>query len=113
MRFVCLPESDSHFRHPAERRAIDQCVSLVTDPTPEHGRNTAYSTKKKADEMKKYRNDFTDQLIVLIAIIVPSLIGSWIGGGGGFLIGLVIAAPIALGVIRYVEGTFPMMKRSG
>ena len=63
--------------------------------------------------MQKYRNDFTDQLIVLLAVIVPALIGSWIGGGGGFLIGLVIAAPIALGLIRYVEGTFPGMKKTG
>ncbi|MDA0232519.1 MAG: hypothetical protein O3B04_06435 [Chloroflexi bacterium] len=63
--------------------------------------------------MQKFRNDFTDQMVILMAIIVPALIASWIGGGGGFLIGLVIAAPIALGVIRYVEGTFPGMKSRG
>lgn len=62
--------------------------------------------------MQKYRNDFTDQLLVLVAIIIPSLIGSWIGEGGGFVIGLVIAAPIALAVIRYVEGSFPLLKKS-
>jgi hypothetical protein len=63
--------------------------------------------------MKKYRNDFTDQMVVLVAIIIPALIGSWIGGGGGFLIGLIIAAPIALGTIRFVEGAFPSLKSSG
>lgn len=61
-------------------------------------------------QMQKFRNDFTDQMIILVAIIIPSIIGSWIGGGGGFFIGLIVAVPITLGVIRYVEGTFPGMK---
>ncbi len=60
--------------------------------------------------MKKLKNDFTDQMVILLAIIVPALIASWIGGGSGLLIGLIIAAPITIGLIRYVEGTFPGMK---
>ena len=61
--------------------------------------------------MDRFKNDFTDQFIVLLAIMIPSLIGSWIGGGGGFFIGLIVAAPIAIGVIRYVEGSFPGMSK--
>ncbi len=60
--------------------------------------------------MKKFRNDFTDQMLILLAVIVPAIIGSWIGGGGGFAIGLVIAVPITIGIMRYVEGEFPMLK---
>ncbi len=60
--------------------------------------------------MKNLRNDFTDQMVILLAILVPSLIGSAIEGVGGFFIGVVIAIPITIGVIRYVEGTFPGMK---
>lgn len=62
------------------------------------------------ENMQKLRNDFTDQMVILVAILIPSIIGSWIGGGGGFFIGLIIAVPITIGVIRYVEGTFPGMK---
>lgn len=62
--------------------------------------------------MKKFKNDFTDQLAILVAVIIPALIGSWIGGGGGFFVGLIIAAPITIGLIRYVEGTFPGMKKT-
>ncbi len=57
--------------------------------------------------MQKLRNDFTDQMIILLAIMVPSIIGSWIGGGSGFIISLVIAAPITVALIRYIEGEFP------
>ena len=107
-----LLDSVSAFSQPNEYRTGDQCVLLVTDSTLERDRDTTSDTKW-ADEMQKYRNDFTDQMVVLVAVIVPALIGSWLGGGGGFLIGLIIAAPIALGVTRYVEGTFPGMKRAG
>lgn len=60
--------------------------------------------------MQKLRNDFTDQMMILIAVLVPSIIGSWIGGGGGFVVGLVIAAPITIGLIRYIEGSFPAIR---
>lgn len=60
--------------------------------------------------MQRLRNDFTNQLLILLGVIVPSLIGSWIGGGSGFIIALVIGAPITIGLIRYIEGEFPSMK---
>ena len=60
--------------------------------------------------MSRFKNDFTDQMIILIAVMVPSLIGSWIGGGVGFIVSLVIAAPLALIVVRYVNGTLPAMR---
>ncbi len=46
-------------------------------------------------------------MLILIGIMVPSIIGSWIGGGGGFFVGLIIAVPITLGLIRYIEGQWP------
>ena len=61
--------------------------------------------------MSRFKNDFTDQMIVLIAIMIPALIGSWIGGGTGFIVALVIAAPITFLVIRYVNGTLPMPRK--
>ena len=63
--------------------------------------------------MQKLRNDFTDQMMILIAVLIPSIIGSWIGGGGGFVVGLVIAAPLTIGLIRYVEGSLPAIRSSG
>lgn len=68
--------------------------------------------RNQVSQMKKLRNDFTDQMLILLAVIVPSIIGSWIGGGGGFVIGLVIAVPITIGIIRYVEGEFPLVKHA-
>ncbi len=62
--------------------------------------------------MQKLHNDFTDQMLILLAVIVPALIGSWIGGGGGFFIGLIIALPITIALIRYIEGELPGMKSS-
>ncbi len=61
--------------------------------------------------MQRFRNDFTDQMLILLAIMIPSIIGSWIGGGGGFLVSLVIAAPLMIAVIRYIEGEVPGLKR--
>jgi hypothetical protein len=63
-------------------------------------------------KMKKLRNDFTDQVLIIVAVIIPALIGSWIGGGTGFLISLVIGAPITVGLIRYIEGSFPGLKNA-
>lgn len=62
--------------------------------------------------MDKFRNDFTDQMIILMAVTIPSLIGAGIGGSGGFFIALIIAVPITIGVIRYIEGSFPGIKRT-
>ena len=62
--------------------------------------------------MNNLRNDFTDQLLILVAVMIPALIGSWIGGGVGFLISLIIGAPITIGLIRYIEGTFPSLKKA-
>lgn len=60
--------------------------------------------------MQKLHNDFTDQLLILLAVLVPALIGSWIGGGGGFFIGLLIAVPITIALIRHIEGELPGLK---
>ena len=62
--------------------------------------------------MKKLNNDFTDHMLILLAVLIPSLIGSWIGGGGGFVVALLIAAPITIGLIRIIEGEYPMMGRN-
>ncbi len=62
--------------------------------------------------MQKLRNDFTDQVVILLAIMFPAIIGSWIGGGSGFVVALVIAVPITVGLIRYIEGEFPGMGKS-
>lgn len=60
--------------------------------------------------MKRFRNDFTDQMVILVAILIPALIGSGIGGGGGFLVGLVVATPIFFLLVRYIEGEFPLVR---
>jgi len=60
--------------------------------------------------MNNLRNDFTDNVLIIVAVLIPALIGSWIGGGTGFLISLVIGAPIAVLLIRYVEGNFPSVR---
>lgn len=60
--------------------------------------------------MNKLRNDFTDQMVILLAVFIPSIIGSWIGGGGGFVVALVIAVPLTIGLIRYIEGSLPAIR---
>lgn len=62
--------------------------------------------------MQKLHNDFTDQLLIIVAVLIPALIGSRIGGFSGFFIGLIIAAPITIALIRYIEGEFPGRKSS-
>jgi fatty-acid desaturase len=61
--------------------------------------------------MSRFKNDFTDQMVILIAIMVPALIGSWIGGGAGFIVALVIAAPLTVIVARYVNRTLPSLRK--
>jgi hypothetical protein len=59
--------------------------------------------KLAAMKMRIPRNEFTEQMVVLFAVTVPSLIGAGIGGGGGFFIGLVVAVPFAILVLRYMN----------
>ncbi|MDA0676983.1 MAG: hypothetical protein O2788_03135 [Chloroflexi bacterium] len=63
--------------------------------------------------MKNLRNDFTDHVLIIVAVMIPALIGAGIGGGTGYLISLVIGAPITLGLIRYIEGSFPSLRNTG
>ncbi len=49
--------------------------------------------------------------MILLAVMIPSIAGSWIGGGGGFFISLIIALPITIALIRYIEGELPGMRQ--
>lgn len=61
--------------------------------------------------MSRFKNDFTDQMVILIAVMIPSLIGAWIGGGGGFIVALVIGVPLGFLVVRYVNETLPGLRK--
>lgn len=51
---------------------------------------------------RKQRNDFVDQMVILFAIMVPSLAGAAIGGFTGFIVSLALAVPFAIFVLRFM-----------
>ena len=53
--------------------------------------------------MRIPRNQFTEHMAVLAAVMIATLIAAGIGGWGGFIAGFVIAAPMAIGLLRWMD----------
>lgn len=52
--------------------------------------------------MRLPKNEFTEQMSILVIITIAALIASALGGWQGFIIGLVISIPMAIGVLRWI-----------
>ena len=58
--------------------------------------------------MRLPKNEFTEQMSILLIITIAALVASALGGWQGFVIGLVISIPMAVGALRWI-GLTPKM----
>jgi len=52
--------------------------------------------------MQLPKNEFTEQMSVFLIITIAALVASVLGGWQGFVVGLVISIPMAVGVLRWI-----------